>query len=108
MSSPKYVVDDVVYLAESAKIGAIESYRVSGVRQDATGEWLYKLSVPPRPPINITTIGDRITPHRSVSVDWEVSESELATYCEVLDIAISVLQANLDNLKAKRTAHCSS
>ena len=103
MSAPVYQVNDVVYLIESAKVGFIESYQVSGVRQAASGAWLYKISVPSRPGRN-ATFGDRIT--LRTEIDFELAEAELTTYCEAVDFAIVFVTNNLAYLQSLKTAHC--
>ena len=104
MSNPVFAVNDIVYLVSSAKVGSIESYEVSGVRQDPTGAWYYQISVPQRPPNSNATFGDRINLRRSF--DFELAESELCIYCEAIDFAVDVATETLANLTALQTAHC--
>lgn len=104
MSLPQYQVDDIVYLRESALVGSIESYRISGVRQDPSGSWLYMISVEPRSPVSTTTVGDRNTLSRSY--DFELAEVELTDYCSALALAITAATSNLSRLNALFAAHC--
>jgi len=104
MSIPIYQVEDVIYLAESAKLGFIESYQVSGVRQSAAGAWFYRISIASRPPNSNATFGDRITLRKSI--DFELAESELITYCEAVDFAVVYATNILAQLQALKLAHC--
>ena len=104
MSLPQYQVEDIVYLRESALVGSIESYRISEVRQDPSGDWFYKISVNPRLPIGTATIGDRITLDQSY--DFELAEDALIDYCGALALAITAATSNLTNLNALYEAHC--
>lgn len=106
MSAPLYNIDDVIYLLESAKIGFIESYRISEVRQDSTGSWLYKISVSPRAPIGGPTYGDRLT--LKTSMDFELRESELCDYCTAVDFALAAARAQVVKLEALKASHCAS
>lgn len=102
--NPIYKVNDVVYLIESAKVGFVESYRVSEVRQDSTGAWLYKISVNPRAPIGGPTFGDRLT--LKTSLDFELRESELCDYCTALNFALIAARAQVIRLEALKSTHC--
>ena len=106
MSRNLFEVNDIVYLAESAKLGSLESYSVSEIRQNSSGIWYYKISIPQRPPASLATFGDRITLNRSF--DFELAESELTTFCAALDLAISYLTNNLSRLNAIKASQCSS
>ena len=77
-----YEVNDLVYLSESAKLGFLESYQVSGVRQDASGEWLYLISVPQRSPTSLPTYGDRIT--LTKSIDFELHSMNSSRFVMLL------------------------
>ena len=104
MSMPLFGIDDVVYLIESAKVAAIESYQVSGVRQDHSGVWFYIIAVPQRPPNSNMTYGDRITLRRDLS--FELAESALCTYCEAIDLALVAARANLVRIEQLKAIHC--
>lgn len=103
--SNQYNIDDVVYLTESARVGSLESYKVSGVRQDTSGLWYYKISIPSRIPGGGSTYGDRNTLRQDL--DFELVESELTTYCNAINIAISVMEAGLARLVSLRDQQCS-
>ena len=104
MSTPKYQMHDIVYLAESAKVGFLESYEVAGIQFDGTSEWLYKIKVPLRPPIGNATYGDRITLHNTV--DFQLKESELIEYCDAIDLALVAARINLNRLVQLKSLHC--
>ena len=104
MSAPIWNIDDIVYLVESAKVGAIESYQVAQLRQDATGVWYYTIAVPLRPPNSNMTYGDRIGLRQNL--DFELAESELCTYCEAVDLALASARANLARLEQLKSIHC--
>lgn len=104
MAAPQFNIDDIVYLRDSAVIGYIESYRVSGIRQDASLMWVYSIAIPQRPPVNNATYGDRVTLKKSE--DFELPESALVTYCEALTLAIATMRANLARLEALQSAQC--
>jgi len=103
MSVPQYQVDDIVYLIESAKVGFIESYRISGVRQNEAGVWMYLVAVSPRSTAG-STYGDRITLQQNL--DFELVESELCAYCDAVNLALAAVQANVSRLQALKSAHC--
>lgn len=98
-----YNVGDIVYLSESSKLGFLESYKVDGVRQNASGIWFYKIVVPSRPGDSFT-FGDRNRLSRGY--DFELCEDELTTLCDALDNAITKTQENLNLLIAKRDSQC--
>ncbi len=104
-TTPKFCIGDEVYLVESAKLGFLESYQLTGVRRDPSDStWMYSISVPGRPPLMNTTVGDRIrltNPH-----DFELAEEELGTLCETLDLAIESKQRDLTALQSKKDALC--
>jgi len=104
MSAPLFEIEDVVYLVESAKVGSIESYQISGVRQGPSGSWMYRISVAQRPPNGAPTYGDRNTLRRTL--DFELSESELTTYCAALDLAEIAAMSNLAAIRSLKAAHC--
>ncbi len=104
MSVPLFQVDDIIYLVESANVGSIESYQISEVRQGPTGVWFYKIAVPARPPTSTATVGDRITLHKSF--DFELTESELTTYCDAIGLAVAAARTNLTRLLALQSAQC--
>ena len=104
MSTPLYQINDIVYLTESANVGSIESYQISEVRQDSTGVWFYKIAVPARPPTSTATVGDRITLHKSF--DFELTESELTTYCDAIGLAVVAARTRLTQLLAWQSAQC--
>lgn len=104
MANPKFNVDEVVYLTESAKVGSIESYKVSGVRQDPSGAWLYRISIPRRPPNSNMTYGDRNALRRDL--DFELSEDELTTFCNAVEIALVAAENNANRIRRLKDTYC--
>lgn len=104
MSSPKFEIDDTIYLAESAKKGFIEAYQVAEIRQNPSGTWLYRVVVSARPPFKTTTLGDMIT--KKQSVDWEIPEDEIVGLCEAVNTAIGYHNRVLDQLTSIRDSRC--
>jgi len=103
MSLPIYQVDDIVYLIESANVGFIESYRITGVRQDSAG-WWYNISVEARAPVGGQTYGDRITLRRDL--DFELQEASLCDYCTAVGRALAAARAQVARLEALYAAQC--
>jgi hypothetical protein len=103
MAAPKYNVDDVVYLAESAKIGALESYQITAQYRDGSGVWVYRIGVPDRLP-NSPTVGDRNNLKRTF--DFNMTEDEFCSFCEALALAESYLQRELARIQSLKTTYC--
>lgn len=104
MSNPKFDIGDIIYLEESAKLGFLESYSISTVRQDADGTWIYSISVPMRPPHNNMTYGDRITLRNDIV--FEIAESDIIDFCDAVDLAISTKQSELSKLQSLKSIQC--
>ena len=105
MAAPLYNVGDILYLRESARLGSLESYEITQVRQDASGSWWYKFGIPQRPGTNTTTVGDRNT-LRGHNFDFELEESELIAYCDAIDLVEAYLIAALTRIQALKAAQC--
>jgi hypothetical protein len=105
MSLPIYQINDIVYLIESANLGFIESYRVSELRQDASGVWIYKIAVTARPGTLGQTYGDRIT-LQPFDADFELAESALCNYCDAISRALVAARANVARLEQLQAAQC--
>lgn len=106
-ATPKYNVDDVVYIRASAKIGFLESYRISGITQARKNKWSYQVKFVPYSG-NTATLGDAITATGKLVVgEIYFAEEELLTLCEALDLQIENLNRRLAAAIAMRTSQCS-
>ena len=104
MSNPQYAVEDTVYLSESALGGHIESYVISEVRQGTDAIWYYRICVPARSPNAQATMGDRIT--HGKNFDFYLTEDQLCSYCEAIDLAITHTESKLTYLQGLKASHC--
>lgn len=93
-----YDVGDVVYLVESANIGALEPYAVESVRILSDGTTLYKLATGPSAPRITTPIGDRGTGRRILSL--EVTNDQITTYCGAIELCKASLNQQLADITA--------
>lgn len=105
ITSPKFNVEDIVFLQESAALGNLESYVVAEVIQQPSGNFTYKFAVPERPPVNNTTVGDRNNLRQSQ--DFELLESELLTQCEAVALGVTKLQQDLNKVQQLQATFCS-
>lgn len=103
MSLPLYSIGDVVYLRESASIGALESVRISGVCASGSN-WLYQVNAAPNNLMAATTYGDRISHVTNNAVYYQ--SSEFCVLCDALNIIKDVLQSRLDKIDALLALHC--
>lgn len=53
--APKWSINDVVYLESSARIGFLESYKVTNIVR-ARGVWVYTIDVAQKPPAEATVM----------------------------------------------------
>ncbi len=104
-TSPKFNVDDIVFLQESAALGNLESYVIAGVTQLPNSAFMYQFAVPERPPVHVTTVGDRNNLRHAQ--DFELQEGELLTQCEAVDLGVTKLQQDLNKVQALQTTFCS-
>lgn len=106
MATSKYSVNDLVYLVESAKVGQIESYKVSSVYQGPDGIWYYYIGVGQRIPPISKTLTDRNT--GKTGIDWELSESEITDICTALDLAEQYHTNQLNKIRALINSKCNA
>jgi len=114
MSNPKYNVNDVVYLRESAALGFLEAMRINSVNNsDISSGWLYTLSASQLQPIAASHYGEMITStygrgsiHSSSGAQVYFTEDEFVSLCEALDLIRAVLQARLSKVEAQIADLC--
>lgn len=94
MSAPKWQIDDLVYLEASARIGFLESYKVSNV-VGSRGRWLYTINVDQKPPAE-PTIGDFIDIKKTRMLWFD--ESELISFEEALYLVKHSLELKLNKV----------
>jgi hypothetical protein len=94
--TPRYGIDDLVYLETSARVGFLEAYRVSNVVR-SRGRWLYTISVEPKPPAE-TTLGGMVDLKSSETLWYD--EAELIDFHEALLLTQNSLQLKLNKVNA--------
>ena len=103
-TAPTYDINDVVYLKSSAEIGFIEAVRVSNIAYDPLTKLpVYLISRQTKPPQE-STVGDQVD--LKSDFNYWLTEDELLTYCDALDMAILSQEAQLVKLRARRDAQC--
>jgi len=92
--SPKFSIDDVVYLRESAILSFIEQFTISNIRLDnSTLNWHYQVT--------------RIDANQRLLRDTWFEEDELLVLSQALDLAILRLTHRLQELTAMKESMCS-
>jgi hypothetical protein len=102
MSSPLYAPRDVVYIKESAALGFLEPQRIVGAHLGQDG-WLYTITT------NLNVAGAGVYMDRRSMVNGQIlyySESELVTYCEAMDLAVTKARSVYEALLAKQAVDC--
>jgi hypothetical protein len=85
-NAPRWSVNDIVYLRESALLGFIENYTIVDIKWDPQwSRWLYDIT-------------KDIQPNKIITL----SETELVDQVEALDLAIINMQQRLEILYAQR------
>lgn len=103
MAAPLYELNSVVYMADAAQSGRLESYTIVGVRQTSDG-WYYRVSFPQRPPTDLQTMGDRITNKNGYDVDFD--EASFCTLCEAITYAETYLNGQLSKIATLKAQFC--
>ena len=104
MSAPRYAIGDILYVKESAAVGALEAVIISGVEmQPDNMVWVYKVTLAGNPQAR-ATFGDMIQYYGSAKLYWW--ESELVSACDAYDLAIDYLQARINTITALRHSQC--
>jgi hypothetical protein len=102
-TAPTYQVDDLIYLRSSAQIGFLESYRISQIVQRNKNEYLYKIDVVRKAPLE-QAVGDRINLKSPATMVF--SEDELLTYCDAQTLVVYFLERRLAQERARLIARC--
>jgi hypothetical protein len=105
--APRFGYNEVVYLRESAEaLGRLEAYRVTDFYWEKDfKEWVYKFFIQRRPGRTMT-VGDRGDMTARSEFDLIYPESELATICEALPLAVTFMRQAVTRAKARRTTYC--
>lgn len=103
--APRFGVNDVVYLLESAEVvGRLEAFRINDISWDNSfRQWKYIMIVKPRPGKTMT-IGDRGDMTHNLSIGYP--ESQLGAVCEALPLAVKFLQRALNKAVTRRSTFC--
>lgn len=101
--SNSFNVNDVVYLKESAESGYLESFKVSSVSMNTTGQWVYTFEMTVGPRIT-STFGEKITRREHTTLYY--NESELLSMCDALDLVETYLERRLAQIRALRSSRC--
>ncbi len=100
---PKFRINDLVYLESSARVGRLESYRVSGIQLLGTRNWIYQFIIDQRPPAE-ATVGDRVDLKEGTELFF--SEAELLEACEAMPIVIDTLERTIRKFTLARDGKC--
>jgi len=103
MSSPKYEINEVVYLKESAAIGFLESVRISGIHR-FNDTWIYTIVAGVNNPQHPPVYGDRISHVNNQTLYF--SEDEFVTHCDALLLAEANALSVLKQLQSQRASIC--
>ena len=103
-TTPKYRIDDVVYLNASAKLGFLESYRVSSIHQVTATKWVYRIAITQFAPATFTN-EDAVSYKNITNLYFD--EGELLSYCEASSEQIASLERKLNAAVAARIGKCS-
>jgi len=96
MSTPRWQVDDLVYLEASARIGFLESYKVSNVVSNR-GRWIYTINIEQKPPAE-TTVMD-FNDLKNTRMLW-FGENELISFEDALYLVKHSLELKLNKVNA--------
>lgn len=102
-TAPKFRINDIVYLNESANLGELESYRIGAIQQMTPGRWVYQIFIEKRPPDG-QTVEDRIDLRQPVELFFD--EAELITLCEAVNIALHNVQFRMNNVLNALASDC--
>lgn len=103
MAAPTYSIGDLVYIVASAKIGFLESYKITGIHSKTGGKYVYQINLKERHP-NEKTIGDAVDLKRSRSLFFD--ESELTDFCTASSLRITYLQRKLSEAQSTHDSRC--
>lgn len=101
-TNPSFSIGEVAYLSSSAKMGFLESYKISSINQITLGKWVYQITLSPVPPTATMTVGDTVN-HRNIKQLY-FDESELLDYATASQLQIDALTRKLNAAIAARAA----
>jgi len=105
-AAPKFRPGQVVYMASSAEVGSIDALKIESFRYSPEyQQYVYKFKNDPRPP-SVMTVGDRMD--LRTRTEFELLERELATFCELVDTQIAMLQRRIRAAQTKYNNRCGS
>jgi len=101
-NGPRYKVNDVVYLRESAAIGFLEAVIISGVTW-GSNQWLYSVraGISQR---NATHYGDKVSFVNGAQLLF--TEEEFIPLCTALDLIEANLQRQLADIQRRKASLC--
>jgi len=97
--NPKYSIGDIIYLRESASLGFLEAYKVTGITSTSPGRIVYYIDVSNGSPI--VNFGERITNQNRPALYFD--ETELIAYCDALTMIRTYLTTQLTAVNSKLT-----
>lgn len=98
--APRWSVDDVAYLRESALIGFLEGYKITNIKWDPQwSRWLYEVAIKHRG-TEPNTVIDLYNLRRQETLT--LGENDLVDQAEALDLAIVNTEQRLRQLQNKR------
>jgi len=100
--APRWSVNDVAYLRESALIGFLEGYKITNIKWDPQwGRWLYEVVVRHRG-TEPTSVIDQYNLRTQETLT--LGENDLVDQLEALDLAIINTEQRLRQLQNKKAA----
>ena len=100
--APRWSVNDVAYLRESAIIGFLEGYRITNLRWDPQfSRWIYEAAIKHRGTEPNSVIDMHNLRRQEVLV---LGQNDLVDQSEALDLAIINTEESLRYLQNKRAA----
>jgi hypothetical protein len=98
--APRWSVNEIAYLRESALIGFIEGYKITNIKWDPHySRWLYEAAIKQRG-TEPNSVIDMYNLRRQEVI--ELGENDLVNQSEALDLAIINTEQRLKQLKNKR------
>lgn len=99
-NAPRWSVDDMAYLRESALLGFLEGYKITNIKWDPRySRWMYEVAIKHRG-TEPSSVIDMHNLRRSEVL--ELGENDLVDQSEALDLAIINTEERLRFLQNKR------
>jgi len=102
-ATPAYQIDDEVFLIASAKIGFLESYRITSIHSITANKFAYQINIREKGPSE-TTVGDYINTKYSRILYF--GEEELTDFCGAINLQVTNLQRRLADAQARQDSRC--